>query len=601
MSPPRPARVFIRRSEAGDASSSKADDLRPERLQSANGRTQARMGGGNPVLAWARSARFYARAVILIWTEIPVIAALLARLALYPRSFDLFGDEFIYTATGRSVVNGGFPRFHGDLFFLHGPVFFYLEAGWMRLLGGQHNLLGWIYEMRLLNTVLAAATAAVIVLLAARAGRLRAGAAAGLLYALDPFCIRENDRVLLETTMMLLVLLGYLLFTSLIGRSVSRGTAVRAAGAGLIFGLAVLTKDEAALLTILPLLAAAALRWGPSRALTRLTIGATMLPYAVYLVVVAANGHMYAWWVAKTVGIKRMLGLIQATGFHSRGGGSLLARLLAEGPYFATTYAILALAVPATVLLLRRGGQLPRMLALFYCAAAVALGYALVGGTLEEQELYLLIVPSVLAIPVAATLVLDGGVFWKKPVTRTVAVPLVAALVLVLSANLATFSQWLRQPDDGLSRMLFYMAIHVPPSATVTDASGSDIMRYALAGRYHFVPTATATDARSRDNVSYVVVPWAEITGGYSDLTVPQARRLVSHGRLMFSFHGRTYGDLALYLLPADRQRPRSAGSARPAPTARERTAPRTAGLVSRSGYSAGVPSLLRGIAADAA
>src|SRR5205823_2103718 len=162
------------------------------------------------------------------------------------------------TSIGRSVINDGFPRFHGQLFFLHGPGFFYLEAGWERLLGSQSSLMSWIYQMRMLNALLAAASAVALVLLADRAGSLRAGAAAGL-------------------------------------------------------------------------------RWGPSRALTRLTLGATGLTYAVYLTVVAANGRLYAMWVAKTVGLKRMLGLIQATGFHSAGGGSLVTRLIEEGPSFATT------------------------------------------------------------------------------------------------------------------------------------------------------------------------------------------------------------------------------------------------------------------------
>ena len=50
--------------------------------------------------------------------------------------------------------------------------------------------------MRTLNSLLAAGTAVVIVLLATRAGSLWTGAVAGLLFALDPFCIRQNDRVL---------------------------------------------------------------------------------------------------------------------------------------------------------------------------------------------------------------------------------------------------------------------------------------------------------------------------------------------------------------------------------------------------------------------
>jgi glycosyltransferase involved in cell wall biosynthesis len=502
-------------------------------------------------LASTRRVGPHTRAVALV-ASIAGAVTLLVRLALHGSSFDLFGDEVIYTNIGRSVINGGFPRFHGQLFFLHGPGFFYLEAGWERLLGSQSSLMSWIYQMRTLNALLAAASAVALVLLADRAGSLWAGAAAGLLFALDPFCIRQNDRVLLETAMMFLVLLGYVLFTSLIGRPLSRGTAARAVGAGPLFGFAVLTKDEAALLTVLPLLVAAALRWGPSRALTRLTLGATGLTYAVYLTVVAANGRLYALWVAKTVGLKRMLGLIQATGFHSAGGGSLVTRLIEEGPSFATTYAALALGVPAAVLMLRRGGQVPRMLGLLYCAAAVALGYALVGGTLEEQELYLLTVPSLLAIPVAATLLHGVSPFRKRSAARAYrAVPIAAALVLVLSVNLVTAVQWRQRPDDGISRLLSYMKAHVPAGAGVSNASGTDVLRFVLAHRYRIGNGVMKAPVGSRDRAYYAVVPWAEVHQGYSDLNAFQVRQLISGGQVIFSFHGRTYGDLALYQLHA--------------------------------------------------
>jgi Dolichyl-phosphate-mannose-protein mannosyltransferase len=485
---------------------------------------------------------------------------LLVRLALHGRPFDLFGDEVIYTDLGRSVTSGGFPRFDGQPFFLHPPGFFYLEAGWQRLLGNQPGLMAQIYQMRMLNALLAGGTAVVLVLLAARAGSVRAGLTAGLLFALDPFCIRQNDRVLLETAMMLWVLLGYLAFASLIGRPRSRGTTARAVGAGLLLGFAVLIKDEAVLLTVLPLLAVAALRWGPGRALTLRTVGATAVPYVIYLIVVAASGHIGALWQAKTSGIQRMLGVIQTTGFHSSGGGTLSARLIAEGAYFATTYVALALAVPALVLVLRRGGRLSRMMGLLYCAAGLTLGYALTLGTLEEQELYLLVVPSLAIIPVAATLShrasagrgrSRAGRRRERPPTTLI----IPVLVLTLSLNLATCVRWLRQPDDGFAQLLTYMAVHVPAGARVTGAAdplaanGGDVAQYALDGRYSVGLWVTPA-ARSQESVRYVVVPWAEVNEGYSYLTLTQVRRLVGHARPVFSFRGRTYGNLALYQLP---------------------------------------------------
>jgi len=499
--------------------------------------------------------------------------SLLIRLMLHGASFDLFGDEIIYTDLGRSVINGGFPRFGGQSFFLHGPAFFYLEAGWERLLGTPAGPMAQVYQMRMLNGLLAAITAAVLVMLGTRAASLPAGLAAGLLFALDPFCIRQNDRVLLETAMMLWVLLGYLVLAPLAssarpaspargaqtGGGRSRAAELRAAGAGLLFGCAILTKDEAALITVLPLLAAGVLGWWPRRALIWLTVGAAMLPYAVYLLVTAANGALGPLWAAKTSGVRRLLGLTQITGFHSAGGGSLTGRLIAEAPWFATSYAVLILAVPALVLVLRRGGPLPRMLGLMYCASAVALGYALTLGTLEEQELYLLIVPSMLLIPVAVTLPRPAqasggtGTPAHPSGSRATVIAAALALALVLGVNAVTAGQWLRSPDDGYARLSGYLAARVRPGTPVAAIQGDIETPNLLAGRYP-VTTWAVADPPARPAARYAVVEWGTVDTGYSGLTPAQVRHLVAGGQLVFSFRGRTYGQLALYRLPARRQ-----------------------------------------------
>ena len=228
------------------------------------------------------------------------------------------------------------------------------------------------------------------------------------------------------------VMLGYLVFTSLIGRLPSRHDWLPAVCAGLLFGCAVLTKDEGALLTVLPLLVAVVFGWGPRRALTLLTVSTIVAVYGIYVAVVAANGQFRGLWEAKTYGVQRMLGLVQITGFHTAGGGNLSARLTGEARVFWTTYAILAVAAAAVLVVLRRGGHSQRLLGLMYCAAGVTLAYAVVLGTLEEQELYLLVVPSLLIIPVAATLMGDaslarrehhggkiprGGAYWGDHLT----------------------------------------------------------------------------------------------------------------------------------------------------------------------------------------
>ena len=57
-------------------------------------------------------ARSRAGAVAIV-AAVAGAVTLLIRLAMHRRSFDLFGDEVIYTDLGRSVISGGFPRFDG--------------------------------------------------------------------------------------------------------------------------------------------------------------------------------------------------------------------------------------------------------------------------------------------------------------------------------------------------------------------------------------------------------------------------------------------------------------------------------------------------------
>jgi hypothetical protein len=511
-----------------------------------------------PVAAATRGPR--ARPTVLVATAVGCVS-LVIRLSLAYRSFDLFGDEVIYTGIGRSVASGGFPRFDGQLFFLHPPAFFYLEAGWQRLLGSQPGLVAQIYEMRTLNVLIAGVTGTLMVLLAARAtGSLPTGSVVGMLFALDPFCIRQNDRVLLETSMMLWVLLGYLVYLSMIGRPPSRWLWTRAVGAGLLFGLAVLTKDEATLLTVFPLLLAALLRWGARRAVTLLTACTTVSAYAAYVAVVAANGHIGSWIAQKTMGIQRILGLVQVTGFHQKGSPSIFSVLLSESNYFGTTYLILILAVPALFVVHQRGDHVQRMLALFWVVAGVTLGYALVFGTLEEQELYLLIIPSLLLVPVAARLAYRPSPdrrwhAWQRRLTARWRPVAVAGLVLAMSLNAATWAQWRLRPDDGYALLLRYMAAHIPAGTTITavDGTTSDgITQYALAYRYNVGRWVTPA-ARCREHVRYVVVPWLEILDHYSYYSPARVRQLVRPGQLLFSFHGPTYSDVTLYRIPLPR------------------------------------------------
>jgi hypothetical protein len=126
------------------------------------------------------------------------------------------------------------------------------------------------------------------------------------------------------------------------------------------------------------------------------------------------------------------------------------------------------------------------------------------------------------------------------------------ALAAVLAVNLVTCVVWLLRPDDGYAQLRRYMTAHVPAGAEVASVDGqptTDPRDHPL-GAGGPLPRGVSRAARSREQVRYVVVPWMEVDQGYSFLTPAKVRSLVRNGKLLFSFHGRTYGDLALYQIP---------------------------------------------------
>ncbi|MGW7200633.1 ArnT family glycosyltransferase [Streptomyces chryseus] len=495
-------------------------------------------------VAWLRRQH-----AVPLWAVAGSAAVLtgLVRLVGFGQSADVFGDEIYYWHIGSSVDSGGFPRYRGGPFFLHPPGFFYLAGTWERLLGSHADVISGVYQMRLLNALLASVTAMVLVLLIIRVTRSTpAAVVVGIVYALDPFVLRLTERVLIETSMMLWVLLGYLVLLPLAAKDPPRRANRRAAVGGLLFGLAILTKDVAALITVLPLLASVVFPWSSRRSLPLLAAGFATVPYAVYVAVVAAGGHFEEMWAVKTHGVRRLLGLAQETGFNAEGAPPLSQRVVEELTQFGSTYVLLVLGPLAVVPLLRRGGRSQRLLGLWYLSAGVALAYAVVEGTLEEQALYMLLVPTIVILAVAAVHLWERrtGHRRRTPVLR---VWTVFVLVVTLGLSAFTYAGGRSEPDDGYARLRQYMAEHVPAGSPVTSASGSTDL--ILEDRYRVGRWRTPQE-RALAKAAYVVVPWRLVEQGYSPFTLGQTKALTQQGELLFSFQGRTYGTVAVYRLP---------------------------------------------------
>ncbi|WP_406055439.1 glycosyltransferase family 39 protein [Streptomyces sp. NBC_01077] len=507
--------------------------------------SSARTEPATPVPASSARPRMWRGPVpTVVYAAGAALLTVVLRLIQSSRAGDLFIDEPIYRQLGDSAAAGGFPRTDEGLFFLHPPGYFYVEAGWTKLVGGHADIIAGVHSSRVLNALLAGVTAALIVFLVARVRSRGAGAVAGLVFALDQFCIRQNNRVLLETGTMVWILAGYLVLVGLTRSDPPRPRA-RAVLAGMFFGLAILTKDHAILLTVLPLLAALLLGWGPPRRLVALTVGVTALSYAVYMALIAGFGHFDEFWEAKTSGVRRLLGIVQETGFNAEGTPSLAGRLLDEMPAYAGTYVLLALTPVALFLLLRRKEPVYRLLALFHASAIVTLGYALGVGTLEEQALYLLFVPNLVAL--AVTLPMPSR---HRRGLRLVAC---GALVALLATPAAVYARDRWTPDDGFDRLRTYLLTQVPVGTGIVTVDGQrtrGVTNWALNDTYR-LGNWTTPEEQAANDARYVIVPWRVIEQGYGRSSLAEVQRLTDGLRPVFAFDGPTYGTLALYRLPS--------------------------------------------------
>ncbi|MFP3600069.1 hypothetical protein, partial [Chryseobacterium sp. SIMBA_029] len=69
-------------------------------------------------------------------------------------------------------------------------------------------------------------------------------------------------------------------------------------------------------------------------------VGFGLVPYAVYLLVVTANGYFPSWVWAKSNGVLRMSGAVKTSGFTAEGSPSLVSRLIEQGSSFGTSYVL---------------------------------------------------------------------------------------------------------------------------------------------------------------------------------------------------------------------------------------------------------------------
>jgi glycosyltransferase involved in cell wall biosynthesis len=519
--------------------------------------------GPPPVNAAPPVGRKRRRPPAALWYSAGAFAlALVLRLVFIHRSYDLFIDEVSYAEVGRNIADGSGLILDGHPFHLHPPLLFALIALLVKLTGTHGGLAYTAIDLRPLDAFFGALDCAAVTGFLMFLVRRRLAIAAGLLLALDPFLVSYDSRLLLEAPAMAGAAIGMLLLAvaAETGRAETRIGLI----AGFCFAAAIVTKETYGFVSVAPLVILIVAQPGPQRRVRTQALATAVAGYGCYLAGIVLTGQSSGWFAQQTGGLSRLLGRTQITGFNQPHSVSFLSRLLANFTSFVVPYSLIGVGSLAAGWLLLRWLRYPALRAVHpgtttvavWCACGAAeLAYAMVGGTLEEQMFYPLLVTGVACSAVAAEEFLrhdprpvrwriaDGAGRRRRHATRWVAV---AAVVTFFAATAVDLDVWVRvhtTPDNTYVRMLAWSRQEIPNGSTVsvTDDASQFIMSGVRLGRWSTEPALVA------NRVDYVLISTTLVDQGYGIATPAFAGLLEKRARLVFDAAGPTMGHLRVY------------------------------------------------------
>lgn len=475
------------------------------------------------------------------------------RWVAHTSAYDVYVDEYFYQQMGVLVAGGHLPPGDGvTMFVLHPPGFFILEAGWQGLTGAAGDQFGQVMACRQLQIVLSAVTAVGIFQLLDRLAERVPAVAATLIFAVDPFTLRQNGRVLLETAVMAFVVIGWLPILWAVRNAGARTVPAAVLGGGLLLGCATAVKDVSLFLSTLPLLVMLALRLGLGRRRAAGAVLASLLPYTLFMLATVAQGGAAQLWQAKTSGVTRLLGLSVTTGYNVPGAPSLLSVAWQQVEGFLPSYLVMATGTTAAAWLTVRGPRPEhRIIGMVTLCGAVLIGYGTLFATSEEHLFYLVFVPALLSLAVAIANPRHRPRLPASPAgpqrrwRRWRRAFLVGVLVTTLGLDLLAWVDTRSAPDDGQRRVVAWIRDHVPPGTTVAFVAGQT--EFQLAGTpWPAVPLGEPAEM-ARLQVRYLVVLRKEVDQRYSEVSPENLAWYTARGREVFGFPSRSYGRVSVY------------------------------------------------------
>lgn len=471
------------------------------------------------------------RRSVVIAAAVAVVAFLVRAIGLSTAN-ELFIDELTYTRLAVAVGDGDLPNLAGALFFLHPPGSFVVNGLVIDLFGLSGTTMELVYELRWVNAVIGALVVLLGYLIARRVTTPGIAIFVAVVLAFDPFVLRNDTRVMLEAPTTAAMLAGWLVLLAPRPRPVA---------AGLLFGWAILTKDIALVLVFLPLVLAVVWRQTLT-ARTALVAGASaLMPYTVYLTVLLFTGHLGDFLSAKSLGVRRMAGLVQMTGFNAPEAPSLSSRLVEQVTRFGTSYVLIGLCLFAGIAaaLSIHAGQ--RVVGLVAFTGGVFGAYAVIAGTLEEQFGYYLAVPSVLAFGVLVAENHERRIIRERVVQVVVAIFAALTVVLGVTERLSI--------DDSYRRARDWLNSNVPPGARVGLTNVTAEFAFLPRLGYGVWPSLHSLADHRAD---YVLTQSATLSQGYGYASPALLTWLQANAEPVFTSSGPTGGRTIVWRLDED-------------------------------------------------
>ncbi|MDT7581061.1 MAG: hypothetical protein QOK35_2325 [Pseudonocardiales bacterium] len=481
------------------------------------------------------------------------LVALAVRATGLARANELFIDELTYAEVATDVASGHLPQQFGAPFFLHPIGSFLINGAAIRLFGLSGSYMDLVYPLRWVNTVLGAVSVALAVVLVRRLGGTAAAVMAGLVLAFDPFLLRQDGRVMIETPATLWLLAGWVVLLGsrrdaapddLAGDLPPDAPAPRtpvstrrAVVAGLLLGLALVTKDLTAFASVVPLVLAG--RWRrtlPWRTVRRV-LAAVPVPYLLYLAVVTVAGELPALLGDKVGGVLRLVGIDQETGFNANPDASLSARLVEMVTRFGTSYVLLGLGLFAGIVAAYSTEPGRRLVGLI-AAVTGALGiYCVAAGAAEEQFGYYVVVTSVLALGALWGELTERRPSWRRPAA------VVALTFTLLTVGLGVSAR--TTADDSIPRARAFLGT-LPADARVgvTDVTGEfGLLPHEGWGVW---PSLTSLDG---NGAQYVLTRSHQLDQGYGYAAPEMLGWLAEHATPVFTATGPSGGATVVWRL----------------------------------------------------